>query len=67
MSRTLVFLAWAAVAGCGVLIDDPEGYCRGTAENYSVAWSMVGQSANVVVTSTASPLTRNPAATGTRN
>jgi len=49
MSRALMFIASAAVAGCGVLIDDPAGYCRGKTENYSVAWSMVGQPANVVV------------------
>jgi len=60
MSRALMFIASAAVAGCGVLIDDPAGYCRGKTENYSVAWSMVGQPANVVVEFYGKPANAKP-------
>jgi len=55
-----MFIASAAVAGCGVLIDDPAGYCRGKTENYSVAWSMVGQPANVVVEIYGKPANAKP-------
>ena len=60
MSSALMFIASAAVAGCGVLIDDPAGYCRGKTENYSVAWSMVGQPANVVVELYGKPANAKP-------
>jgi hypothetical protein len=59
-----MLIASAAVAGCGVIMDDPEGYCRGITENYNVAWSMVGEPANVVVEVYGKPSNAKPRGNG---